>query len=260
MKNGFTLLELSIVLVIIGLIIGGITAGADLIRGAELNSIVSQKNQYEIGFNAFKLKYNALPGDIDNAEAYWGTALAADAACQTASSFNGTTCNGDGDGNIEGTSTRSREIHRAWQHLANAEIISGSFTGAQGSGGTLSVTAGVNAPESPTGTGGWAIVANSDASSLGGWYGDIFPINRSRNWLQLGRPVAADNQLFSDPLLTPTEAFNIDTKIDDGKPGSGGVTTGNTTASANCASNDTASTATYVLSTDTATCTLYFGL
>lgn len=61
-KLGFTLLELSIVLVIIGLIVGGVVAGQNLIRNAELNSIHSNFTQIKIALNNYRFKYNALPG------------------------------------------------------------------------------------------------------------------------------------------------------------------------------------------------------
>ena len=56
-KQGFTLLELSIVLVVIGLIVGGTVVGKDLIRASELNSIITQQNKIQIALNTFKLKY-----------------------------------------------------------------------------------------------------------------------------------------------------------------------------------------------------------
>ncbi len=70
MKYGFTLLELSIVLVIIGLIIGGVVAGSSLIEAAKVNSQVAQINKLDVGVVAFKLKYNGLPGDLKNAVQY----------------------------------------------------------------------------------------------------------------------------------------------------------------------------------------------
>ncbi len=63
MKNGFTLVELSIVLVIIGLLIGGILVGQSLIESAKINATVQQIQQFDAGVMAFKAKYKFLPGD-----------------------------------------------------------------------------------------------------------------------------------------------------------------------------------------------------
>src|ERR1700678_1068516 len=64
--SGFTLIELSIVLVIIGLIIGGILTGQDLIKAAEARAQISQIEKYQTAVNAFYNKYGYLPGDIPN--------------------------------------------------------------------------------------------------------------------------------------------------------------------------------------------------
>src|SRR4051812_26321723 len=63
-KSGFTLIELSIVLVIIGLITGGILVGKDLIQAAQIRATSSQVTKYSAAVNTFRIKYNALTGDI----------------------------------------------------------------------------------------------------------------------------------------------------------------------------------------------------
>lgn len=63
-KQGFTLIELSIVLVIIGLVAGGVLVGRDLIKASEIRATISQKISYDTAVNTFKLKYNGLPGDL----------------------------------------------------------------------------------------------------------------------------------------------------------------------------------------------------
>ena len=56
-RSGFTLIELAIVLVVIGLITGGILVGQDLIQAGQLRSVISQVEKYETAANSFKLKY-----------------------------------------------------------------------------------------------------------------------------------------------------------------------------------------------------------
>jgi len=85
-KNGFTLIELSIALVIIGLIIGGILAGKELIRTAELRNTLSKEQSFEQAIATFKLKYNCLPGD-----------------CARGTQFFDNSENGNGDGKVQGT-------------------------------------------------------------------------------------------------------------------------------------------------------------
>ena len=70
-KNGFTLIELSIVIVIIGLIVAGVVGGQALVRQSKLRSIITDHQKIQTSMNAFKLEYNYLPGDIPNASDYW---------------------------------------------------------------------------------------------------------------------------------------------------------------------------------------------
>src|SRR6202167_3238935 len=64
-QSGFTLIELSIVLVIIGLIVGGVLVGQDLIRAAEIRATISQIEKYNTAVNTFRGKFNAIPGDMN---------------------------------------------------------------------------------------------------------------------------------------------------------------------------------------------------
>ncbi|KKB96039.1 hypothetical protein SZ25_00887 [Candidatus Arcanobacter lacustris] len=89
-QKGFTLIEISIVMVIIGLIIGGIITGKEMIYGAKARSIVSQITQYNVAVATFLSKYNAYPGDMMNA-----------------SSFIVNAANGNGDGLISCVTSNS---------------------------------------------------------------------------------------------------------------------------------------------------------
>lgn len=66
-KNGFTLIELSIVLVIVGLLVGGVLVGRDLIVMAEARAFMSKATEFETAYNTFRVKYNCMPGDCRNA-------------------------------------------------------------------------------------------------------------------------------------------------------------------------------------------------
>ena len=133
----FTLVELSIVLVIIGLVAGGILVGRDLIHSAENRAYVGQLQSYNVAVNTFKTKYNCLPGDCANATDYFAGTL-----------------NGNGNGMISGllgadshytydytfvntdyttiafiqcSSSYYHEGPCAWKHLQAASLISSTM-------------------------------------------------------------------------------------------------------------------------------------
>jgi len=71
-RSGFTLIELSIVLVVIGLIVGGVIAGQSLMRSSQLQSIISDQAKYVEAAKQFREKYGFWPGDFPNATTSWG--------------------------------------------------------------------------------------------------------------------------------------------------------------------------------------------
>ena len=95
-EKGFTLIELSIVLVIIGLIVGGVLVGQDLIKASEIRATVAQVEKYNSAVNTFRTKYNGMPGDLPQ--------TTAGAFGLFALTYATTLGFGDGNGLIEGGS------------------------------------------------------------------------------------------------------------------------------------------------------------
>ncbi len=76
MRHGFSLVELSIVLVILGLLTGGILAGKSLMRASELRAVSTEYQRYLTAAQSFRGKYFELPGDFSKAQSFWGIAHA----------------------------------------------------------------------------------------------------------------------------------------------------------------------------------------
>jgi prepilin-type N-terminal cleavage/methylation domain-containing protein len=112
--QGFTLIELSIVLVIIGLIVGGVLVGQDLIRAAEVRAQITQIEKFNTAVNTFHGKFGALPGDMD---------------ALTAANFGFTARGlyageGDGNGIIEGVQGNSAGQNHGYDECAGETAMS----------------------------------------------------------------------------------------------------------------------------------------
>jgi len=219
--HGFTLIELSIVLVVIGLVIGGILVGRDLIHTAELRSVITQLEKYDTAIMAFKNKYNCLPGDCPNA-AEFGLS---DAACPAAPSPcdpNGTIadagCNGDGNGRLD--AAYCSEALEFWNHMARANLVVGAFDGKTLSAGSFTNRGpvfGISSPRTNLRGVGFAALYGSALAGTDTYYvvGISYPLP----------PSAAS-------VLRNSEGYYLDSKIDDGLPYGGrlwktfGCTTG----------------------------------
>jgi prepilin-type N-terminal cleavage/methylation domain-containing protein len=214
--RGFSLVELSIVLVILGLLTGGILGGQALIRAAELRAVSTEFNRYVTAVQTFRDKYFAIPGDMTNATAFWKSAdgsTGTTAACKTIAATDTATCNGDGNGQLQALSY-TVESFRFWHHLANAGMIEGTYSG---------ITDGTNDASATTRNSPRGKITNSL------WYaGYLAPVTSGtsffngtyENYFQFGLP-AVSNGLPWTGFASPEEAWNIDTKMDDGKPGQG---------------------------------------
>ncbi len=212
-SKGFTLVELSIVIVIIGLVIGGVITGQSLIRAAEINSITSDIEKFKTSIYTFKTKYNALPGDMNNATAFWGAA----ADC-TDEQTTAATCNGNGDGyvtsNPSASVTSGYEDFLMWKHLANAGLIQGNYIGITDGATYYSVTS-RNSPSGKISGSLWQ-VGYSGVQLASGWGAFDGVYNQL---IEFGMYMPDDSPYNN--ILTAGESYALDSKFDDGKPGTG---------------------------------------
>ncbi len=114
-QGGFTLIEIAIVLVIIGLLLGGVLKGQELITSARVRNLISQQDGIKAAYFGFLDRYRALPGDYNGA-------VPNIAGISTAACGGG---NGNGNGRIE---TTENEMVLAWEHLSKSGFINGSYT------------------------------------------------------------------------------------------------------------------------------------
>lgn len=255
-KNAFSLVELSIVLVILGLLVGGILGGKSLIRAAELRSASNEFSRYVTASYTFRDKYFGFPGDISNATSVWGDQATGTQSCASAATADGSpgTCNGNADGYIG----IGNEMHRAWQQLAFAGLIEGSYTGQNGGGtgcgSSCDSVAGTNVPMSRIANGGYdyTLIGQDPVSDAARFFSTV--LTGMRNTLTLG--AKSTNFFHLNGLLTPEEAWNIDTKIDDGQPQYGRLWVQRNT---NCTTTNSPTTAAWYLTQTSAQCTLFYG-
>jgi prepilin-type N-terminal cleavage/methylation domain-containing protein len=233
--HAFSLVELSIVLVILGLLIGGILSGQSLIRAAELRGVSTDYQRYAAAIHTFRDKYFALPGDMTNATAFWNSlgGTGSDATCQALSATGKPTCNGNGDGQIiQSTTVGFDERFRSWQHLANAGLVEGSYTGVNGVVGAAYVP---------------VIGSNLPRAKLANTYMDIcwaypnYGIFSTSSALSVNLISIYGSATLPYAALKPEDAWNIDTKYDDGDPIYGRVFTPKKTSpvGTDCATADT---------------------
>ncbi len=120
-QSGFTLIEIAIVLVIIGLLLGGVLKGQELINSAKVKNLANDFKNIPVYIYGYQDKFKALPGD----DALATTHLTGATACTTGTT---TTCN-PGSGIIDGNwndKTIASESYLFWQHVRLAGFAPGS--------------------------------------------------------------------------------------------------------------------------------------
>ncbi len=189
-QRGFTLVELAIVLVIIGLVIAAVLKGQELIVSARLKSTINQIQGVRSAVNTFRDKYNALPGDYSRGNARVGAPAGVTWAVD-----------GDGDGIIDGDGVADplagEETVLFWNHLSAANLITGVSPIGLG-------TLGDGLPTSPLGGG---LTIRNEAV-----------VGRTSHWIALGSAA-----ITPIGVASAEQSLQIDEKSDDGRPGTGAI-------------------------------------
>lgn len=117
-QSGFTLVEIAIVLVIIGLLLGGVLKGQELITQAKIKNITNDFNGMSAAIYAYQDRYKSYPGDDGGAAARWTSPLAV-------AGGNDAKVGVAGNANVINCATTAVENCEFWQHLRLAGFIAG---------------------------------------------------------------------------------------------------------------------------------------
>ena len=176
-QQGFTLIEIAIVLVIIGLLLGGVLKGQELITSARVRNVISTQDGIKAAYFGFLDRYRALPGD-------YNAAIANIPGCATCT-------NGNNNGQIRYIAAGDAidEPNSVWEHLSKAGFITGSYVYAAGAAATAAST-----PTNPYGVVMQLVFDNV--------YQDAAPTNR--------------HNLKTGPNIPSDILAEVDRKVDDG--------------------------------------------
>ena len=212
-QEGFTLVEIAIVMVIIGLLIGGILKGQELVNNSRVTRTISDVQSVHANVVIFKDRFNSLPGDAPANKII---------GCNASNNCLG----GDGNGSIAGvlgqdhyawtsripTSGIGQESYQVWKHLSLTNMITGINIGADPSS---EAGWGVTHLAAPVG-GGFEFYYDGWMASGAGGPGSAGHIMRlSSNGLNGSSGVGG--------VISPSDAARIDRKLDDGNPNIGYV-------------------------------------
>lgn len=191
-QSGFTLVEIAIVLVIIGLLLGGILKGQELINSARVRNLADMSSGIQAAYYGFIDRYRAVPGDMD-------AASATDAIGQPI------TGGGNSNGRVDtpaGGNAAWTEANALWEQLSKAGFIQGAYDGTAATEPTLTGAAGNLAPTN---------VFNS-----------VIVMGRTSDYQrQAGEPVVQRLNLVLGRNVPATIVLELDNKIDDGRPRQG---------------------------------------
>ena len=124
-QGGFTLVEIAIVLVIIGLLLGGILKGQEMITQAKIKNVVNDFNGMTAAVNSYQDRYRAFPGDDLNASTRWAGGVSGNGNGLISGNYNQ---------NVTTTPTTAQESNLFWWHLRQSGFVAGVTTASAAAG------------------------------------------------------------------------------------------------------------------------------
>ena len=204
-QKGFTLVEIAIVLVVIGLLLGGILKGQQLINSARVRNLADQNSGVQAAYYGFVDRFRNVPGDMEAAKACTAIGKDVDPNCGSTP-----TIGGNGNGQIDSII----EAGAVWSQMSVAGFLNGTYTGNTSTAALYK-----------TGVADGAVPSNA-------FQGPIM-LAHMNDYIQGNATSSIVRLAFSFGGLIPVPILrDLDQKVDDGIAGSGVMRSANEITSA----------------------------
>ena len=226
-EKGFTLVELAIVLIIVGLLIGGILQGQELIRNSQITATATQAQAVEAALNSFRDSFGTFPGDLEQANIRLPNCAAAPCLLAAAPVSNGRI-----DTDPGAAVAATQEGLAAFAQMAAADLISGV--------NPTPVNAALNLTdevlETELGGSGFTVGYVTDLTAITGESGTTpWTPGHYIGFTGVTLAAVATGAGNTTNAFEAEAAAKIDSKIDDSRPNTGTVRAGGPVAAGECA-------------------------